>query len=127
MPISSLTRQGVQELLYRAADLLDQIPVEAALEEVPEITERKVYKLDKTEDNSFTITRDNEAYVVHSVKIERLLKRMQMNSHEAILKLARTMRHMGIDDELRKRGAVEGTIVRIGDFEFEFVECSSYY
>ncbi len=127
MPISSLTRQGVQELLYRAADLLDQIPVEAALEEVPEITERKVYKLDKTEDNSFTITRDNEAYVVHSVKIERLLKRMQMNSHEAILKLARTMRHMGIDDELRKRGAVEGTIVRIGDFEFEFVEGSSYY
>jgi GTP-binding protein len=34
---------------------------------------------------------------------------------------------MGVDDELRKRGAVEGTIVRIGDFEFEFVESSSYY
>lgn len=56
-----------------------------------------------------------------------MLKRLQMNSHEAILKLARTMRHMGIDDELRKRGAVEGTIVRIADFEFEFVEGSSYY
>jgi GTP-binding protein len=56
-----------------------------------------------------------------------MLKRMQMNSHDAILKLARTMRHMGIDEELRKRGATEGTIVRIGDFEFEFVEGSSYY
>lgn len=127
MPISSLTRQGVQELLYRAADLLDQIPVEAALEEVSEIAERKVYKLDKAEDNTFTVTRDNEAYVVHSAKIERMLKRMQMNSHEAILKLARTLRYMGVDEELRKRGAVEGTIVRIADFEFEFVESSSYY
>ncbi|MWV46708.1 GTPase ObgE [Paenibacillus sp. HJL G12] len=128
MPISSLTRQGIQELLYRAAGILDAIPQEVHVEEVAETTERKVYKLDKKEeDNSFTITRDNEAYVVHSVKIERMLKRIQMNSHEAILKLARTMRHMGIDEELRKRGAVEGTIVRIADFEFEFVEGSSYY
>jgi len=128
MPISSLTRQGVQELLYRTADILDAIPEEVHIEEVAETTERKVYKLDKKDDNNaFTITRDNEAYVVHSVKIEGMLKRIQMNSHEAIQKLARTMRHMGIDDELRKRGAVEGTIVRIADFEFEFVEGSSYY
>ncbi|KKO51865.1 GTPase ObgE [Paenibacillus sp. DMB20] len=127
MPISSLTRQGIQELLYRAAAILDEIPEEIAVEDVPEVAERKVYKFDKKDDNAFTISRDNEAYVVHSERIERMLKRMQMNSHDAILKLARTMRHMGIDDELRKRGATDGTIVRIGDFEFEFVEGSSYY
>lgn len=127
MPISSLTRQGIKELLYRAAALLEEIPQEVAVEDVPEVAERKVYKFDKKEDNAFTITRDNEAYVVHSERIERMLKRMQMNSHDAILKLARTMRHMGIDDELRRRGAKDGTIVRIGDFEFEFVEGSSYY
>lgn len=127
MPISSLTRKGVQELLYRAADLLDSIPEAPAVEEVAEITERKVYKLEAEDDDAFTITRDNEAFVVKSARIERMLKRMQMNSHDAILKLARTLRHMGVDEELRKRGAVEGTIVRIGDFEFEFVEGSSYY
>ncbi|GAF10056.1 GTP-binding protein Obg [Paenibacillus pini JCM 16418] len=107
--------------------MLDKISQEVVIEEVPVIKEKKVYKLSKDEDNSFTITRDNDAYIVHSVKIERMLKRIQMNSHEAILKLARTMRYMGIDEELRKRGAVEGTIVRIADFEFEFVESSSYY
>ncbi|GAB6929367.1 GTPase ObgE [Paenibacillus sp. JCM 10914] len=127
MPISSLTRQGIQELLYRTVDVLEQIPDEPAIEEVAEVSERKVYKFKAQNDNSFTITRDNEMYVVHSERIERMLKRLQMNSHDAILKLARTMRHMGIDEELRKRGAVEGTIVRIGDFEFEFVEGSSYY
>ncbi|MNM34008.1 GTPase ObgE [compost metagenome] len=127
LPISSLTRQGIQELLYRAADLLDSIPQAPAVEEVTESNERKVYKLNPADDDSFTITRDNETYVVHSAKIERMLKRMQLNSHDAILKLARTLRHMGVDEELRKRGAVEGTIVRIADFEFEFVESSSYY
>ncbi|AIQ37455.1 MULTISPECIES: GTPase ObgE [unclassified Paenibacillus] len=127
MPISSLTRQGVQELLYRATDILDSIPVAPVVEDVSGTTERKVYKLEAEDDNSFTITRDNETYVVNSPRIEKMLKRMQLSTHDAILKLARTLRHMGVDAELRKRGAVEGTIVRIGEFEFEFVESSSYY
>lgn len=127
MPISSLTRQGIQELLYRATDVLDSIPVAPTVEVVAETTERKVYKLEAEADDSFTITRDNEAYVVNSPRIEKMLKRMQLSTHDAILKLARTLRHMGVDAELRKRGAVEGTIVRIGEFEFEFVENSSYY
>lgn len=127
MPISSLTRKGIQELLYRAADLLDQIPDEVVVEEVADISERKVFSLDKKEDEGFRIVRENEIFVVESAKIDRMMKRMQLNSHEAILKLARTLRHMGVDEELRKRGAEEGTIVRIGDFEFEFVEGSSYY
>ncbi|MGG6313503.1 GTPase ObgE [Paenibacillus macerans] len=127
MAISSLTRQGIQELLYRVADLLDQIPDAPAIEEVTELQERKIYKLDQTEDEGFTIKRENEMFIVESVKIERMMKRMQLNSHDAILKLARTLRHMGVDEELRKRGAKDGTLVRIGDFEFEFVEGSSYY
>lgn len=127
MPISSLTRQGVKELLYRAADLLDQIPDEPVVEEVADVNERKVFKLNTTEDEGFTIVRENDTFVVHSPKIERMMKRMQLNSHDAILKLARTMRHMGVDAELRKRGATDGTSVRIADFEFEFVEGSSYY
>lgn len=127
LPISSLTRQGVQELLYRAADLLDQIPDAPAIEEVTEINERKIYTLDEGEDEGFTIRRENDTFIVESVKIERMMKRMQLNTHDAILKLARTLRHMGVDEELRKRGAKDGTLVQIADFEFEFVEGSSYY
>ena len=127
MPISSLTRQGIQELLYRATDLLDQIPDEPVIEDVSELKERKVYKLDKKDDNSFKIVRNNDEFIVESEKIEQMMKRMQLNSHEAVLKLGRILRSMGVDEELRKRGAVDGTIVRLGDFEFEFVEGSSYY
>lgn len=127
MPISSLTRKGIQELLYRATDLLDQLEVEPVIEDVPEIKERKVYKLDPKDDDSFTVVRENDDFIIHSAKIEHLMQRMQLNSHEAILKLGRILRAMGVDEELRKRGAVDGTIVRLGDFEFEFVEGSSYY
>ena len=127
MPISSLTKQGVQDLLYRTTDILDSIPVAPIVEEVAETTERKVYKLEAEDDDSFTITRENDTFIVSSPRIERMIKRMQLSTHDAILKLARTLRHMGVDAELRKRGAVEGTIVRIADFEFEFVENSSYY
>ncbi|MNU87712.1 GTPase ObgE [compost metagenome] len=125
LPISSLTREGIQELLYRAADLLDSIPEAPAIEEVTELNERKIYKLDKKEDESFVIKRENEAFIVESPAIERMMKRMQLNSHEAILKLARTMRHMGIDDELRKRGAEDGTIVRIGAVPLSELEISN--
>ncbi|WP_152391724.1 GTPase ObgE [Paenibacillus guangzhouensis] len=127
LPISSLTRQGIQELLYRAAAILDEIPEAPLVEEVAEVEERKVYRYEKKEEAQFTIRRENEIFVVESEAVERMMKRMQMNSHDAILRFARTLRKMGIDDELRKRGAVDGTIIRIGDFEFEFVEGSSYY
>ena len=128
MPISSLTRQGIQELLYRAMELLEQLPEAPEVEEVAEVDERKIYRFEKTKhDSEFTIRRENDTFVVESEAVENMLKRMQMNSHDAILRFARTLRHMGIDEALRKRGAVDGTIVRIADFEFEFVEGSSYY
>jgi GTP-binding protein len=127
MPISSITRQGIQELLYRAITILEEIPEAPLVEEVAKVEERKVYRLEKEEEEQFTIRRENEMFIVESPTVERMMKRMQMNSHDAILRFARTLRKMGIDEALRKRGAVDGTIVRLGDFEFEFVEGSSYY
>ena len=38
------------------------------------------------------------------------------------LKFARQLRGMGVDEALRARGAKDGDIVRIGKFEFEFVD-----
>lgn len=127
VPISALTRQGIQEMLYKTVDMLDKLPDVVAIEEVEQIAERKVYTLEKKEDDGFIIRRENDTFVVESAKIENMMKRMQLNSHDAILKLGRTLRHMGVDNELRKRGAKDGTLVRIGELEFEFVEGSSYF
>lgn len=126
VPISSLTKQGIQELLYKAADLLDTIAVNAEVEEVKEIEERKVYSYEKKEDITFTIHREDEIFVVESEGIARMMKRMNLNSYDAVMRFARTMRKLGVDDALRKAGAKDGDMVRVADFAFEFFEGSDY-
>lgn len=39
-----------------------------------------------------------------------------------MMRFARQLRGMGVDDALRERGAKNGDLVRIGNFTFEFVE-----
>ncbi len=121
-PISALTREGVQELLYTIADLLDSIPEMPEVEEVSEVEERKVYRFDKRDEQDVTIYRENDVFVVESPSIERLIKRTNFSTHDGVVRFARILRKMGIDKELRSRGAVDGQTIRIADFEFEFVE-----
>lgn len=123
VPISAASRQGVQELIYKIADLLDTIPETTGVEEVAEKEERKIYTFEKKEDpNAFTIRRENETFVVESPGIEKMLKRLNLNSYDAFKRATYIIRRAGIEQALRERGAVDGSIVRIGDFEFEFVE-----
>ncbi|TVY11916.1 GTPase ObgE [Paenibacillus cremeus] len=119
--ISAVARSGVQEMIYKLADLLESIPEALVVEEVEEVEERKVYRLE-TEDDDFTIRRDNDAFVVDSPSIEKLIKRTNFSTHEAVMRFARILRKKGIDKALRDRGATNGQTIRIGDFEFEFVE-----
>lgn len=123
VPISAMSKQGINELIYKAADQLDAMPAAPVVEAVPESEERKIYRFEEQDDEQeFSIRRDNEAFVVESEAIERMIKRTQFTSHDAILRFARTLRKMGIDQALRDRGAKDGQIIRIGELEFEFVE-----
>lgn len=124
MPISSLTRHGIPELLYRVADMLESLPESPAVEEAQQdgADETVVYRYESGNDKDFTIRRENETYVVESESIEKLLKRTQFGSYEAVMRFATILRNLGVDAELRKRGAKGGSTIRIGDFEFEFFE-----
>lgn len=124
-PISAATNQGIQVVLYKVADLLDTIPEAPRVEEVKEVAERKVYRYESDEENGlsdFTLKKDNEVYAVTSPSIEKFIKRTNFSSTEGVERFGRIMRKVGLDAALRKRGAKDGDIVRIGDFEFEFVE-----
>jgi len=41
---------------------------------------------------------------------------------EIVMGFERQLRGLGVDEALRARGAKDGDIVRIGNFEYEFVE-----
>jgi len=128
MPISSLTKQGIKELLYRVADLLESLPEPSELEELEQLAKAEegiVYRYESNGDMEFNITRDNEVFVIESEDVERLMRRTQFNSYEAVMRFGRILRGVGIDEALRKRGAKDGSIIRIGKFEFEFFEGGS--
>lgn len=115
-PISTVTQEGVQNLLYEISNQLDEIPKVAELEEI--VTIELV-----PEEEAFIITRDDDgAYVLTGPKVERLFKMTEFTSDEGVQRFARQLRHMGVDKALRERGAIDGDIVRLLDFEFEFVE-----
>ncbi|MFC4776477.1 GTPase ObgE [Paenibacillus sp. GCM10023252] len=126
VPISSLTKQGIQELLYKAMEVLESVPDQPLVEDVKDVAERKVYKMEKRDDNSFTVHKEDEVYVVVSAGIERFMKRTNLNTYDAVMRFARIMRKMGVDAALRKIGAKDGDLVRIGDYAFEFFEGSDY-
>lgn len=122
IPISSFTRENIDQLLYNIADTLETVKDEDFSMEDKASVNRVVYKHTPSQDQ-FNITRDDDgAYVVSGNAIERMFKMTDFNSDPAVRRFARQMRSMGIDDALREKGAENGDIVRILGGEFEFVE-----
>ena len=123
-PISSFTREGVRELLFAVADLLEEtpeFPLDHELEEQAGI-HRVMYKFED-DTKEFEISREPDGrFVVSGDKIERLFVMTDFNRDASIARFARQLRSYGVDDALRERGAKDGDIVKICEFEFEFVE-----
>lgn len=122
-PISAISRQGLQELLFAVADLLEVAP-EFPLEElVEEETETSVMYKYQAKQEDFTISRDDDgAFVLAGGSLERLFKMTDFSREDSIRRFSRQLRGMGIDDALRQRGAKDGDTVRLLKFEFEFIE-----
>lgn len=120
-PISAVTRQGIQEVLFEIADKLETTP-EFPLDEEKEEESRVVYRHEK-EAPDFYITRDSDGtFIVNGPRIERLFKMTDFNREDNARRFAQQMRSMGIDEALRERGAQDGDAVRILEFEFEFLD-----
>lgn len=120
-PISGVTRQGLDTLLSATADLLEITPEFPLYEE--EIEEEVVQYGFVSDKPDFEINRDPDTtWVLTGEKLEKLFEMTNFEHDETVMRFARQLRGMGVDEALRARGAKDGDIVRIGKFEFEFVE-----
>ena len=124
LAISSLTHQGLDELLHKTAKLLAETPAFETKAEKLQGEQAKVYEFeDQAAEAPFTLTRDADAtWVLGGAKLEKLFKMTNLDHEESMMRFARQLRGMGVDDALRERGAKNGDLVRIGNFTFEFVE-----
>ncbi|SER74449.1 GTP-binding protein [Gracilibacillus ureilyticus] len=119
-PISTVTREGIRDLLFAVANKLDEIPKN--YKPIEEKEDRVVYRFEKQE-KAFRITRDPDgAFVLSGDQIEKLFKMTDLTRDESIQRFSRQLRGMGVDEALRERGAEDGDIVRLLDYEFEFME-----
>jgi GTPase len=123
-PISAISSQGLRELLFAIADKIETTPEFPLVEEEVEETgiHRVLYK-HEAKAPTFKITRGPDgAFEITGAEVEKLFKMTNFARDESIQRFARQLRGMGVDEALRSRGAKDGDIVRLLEFEFEFIE-----
>ncbi len=121
-PVSGIAHQGLENLLEATAELLDKTS-EFLLYDESDFQQEEAYYGFNEEEKPFEISRaDDAAWVLSGDKLEKLFVMTNMERDESIMKFSRQLRGMGVDEALRARGAKDGDIVRIGNFEFEFVD-----
>jgi GTP-binding protein len=111
LAISALTSQGVSELLYRAAQLLEEASPEPEREEVA------IFRLPEEE---LTVHHENGGFRVRGKRAERAVAMTDWRYREAIEKLHRELEAMGVTQALEEAGVQPGHTVYIGDMELEW-------
>lgn len=114
-PVSAATASGFDALLDRVFQILETLPktFEFAEEEVAE-----PHKYAK----GFTIERDGEVFVVKGGTVEYLLDTTYADDEDSMRRFQQQLIREGIIEALRKEGATEASTVRLGEWEFDFVE-----
>jgi GTPase len=118
--ISALTKNNLDELLYLTMKTLKESKDLYDLEVDDDLF--KEYKFEDTDDKGYIITKTDEGFNVTGDKLKLIFERTDFTKDEAVKRFARQIRSMGIDDELRSLGAKNKDIVKIFEFEFEFID-----
>ena len=113
--ISAATKQGVDDLMKEAARLLSTIPV----------TELEISAEDRfvEEEKRFTysIRKEDSAYIVEGSFVDRLLNAVNVNDPDDLRYFHKVLKNKGVMEELMKMGIEDGDVVRLNDFEFDFL------
>ena len=115
--VSAIDSKGLEKVIESLSEKLKTISKKPLYED-EKIESHILYKFER--EKPFTISRDNNTWVIRGNEVEKLLRMTRFTTDEAANRFANKLRKMGIDDELRKKGAKDGDNVRILDFEFEY-------
>lgn len=117
-PISALTGEGLQPLLWRVKELLDETP---AIPWQPPAEAVKVTRV--REEAPFVIARDERGvWQVGGMRVEKLVRMTDLDNEDAVLRMQRIFVQMGLEEALLEAGVQPGDSVCIAGNEFEYTE-----
>ena len=116
-PIQAINREGLEPVLMKLADLVENTK-DTPLYEESEYLSYVLYKYE--EEKPFTIEKINNQYIISGNQVIKMFKMANFQSDEGIERFLHSLKKMGVDLELEKMGIKDGDIVKIMDFEFEY-------
>lgn len=113
IPISAVTHENLQQLLWKTYEVLQSVPQPEVMEEIP------VYK--PAEDpRAFTIEPEADGFRVKGAAIERAAEMTYWEHDGSLRRFQHLMEKLGVDQALREAGVQEGDTVYIGEYELEW-------
>jgi GTP-binding protein len=113
LTMSAVTGQGVQDVLYRLAGLVDEA---RAAEPEPE-----GFVVIRPEVQGVTVAREGEhEFRVAGRQAERAVALSDVTDRQALAYIDDRMKRLGVDKALARAGAQPGDVVHIGAFSFEY-------
>ncbi len=118
LTISAVTGKGIDQLLNLISKRLDEIEAEPI---VP-VAEEEVRIVEGPKAERFHIKFVNGIWEVTGEEIEKHIIMTDFSNEEAVKRLQRIIKLMGLEKALRDSGVKEGDTVRIKDMEFDFTD-----
>lgn len=115
-PVSAATVEGFSALLDAALEKLATLPPVLCFEEV-ELEQGSTYA------KGFTIRREDDgAYLIEGGDVQKLLDTTDPNSEESMRRFQQMLIKTGIIAALREKGVQEGDTIRMGQWDFDFID-----
>ncbi|MCR5610933.1 MAG: GTPase ObgE [Clostridiales bacterium] len=114
-PVSAATVSGFEELLDAIVKKLPELPKTKAFEEEELVQEPQYEK-------GFEIEKDGDIFVVTGGTVDYILDTTNADDEVSMRRFQQLLVKEGIVKALREKGAAEGSTIRLGEWEFDFIE-----
>lgn len=114
--ISAASGEGVKTMLFQAAAMLESVPEQDVLDEVPAVIRPL------PDEDAFSIRREGDGWRVEGRRIERVAAMTYWEFEATTRRFQQILETMGISNALLDAGINNGDMVFIGDEELEWSE-----
>jgi GTP-binding protein len=121
--MSAAISEGVDAVMKEAARMLKEIPITELeiSEDEMYIPEEKKFTYEIKVEHNKDEEEEYDIYIINGTFVDRILSAVNVNDADSLRYFHKVLKNKGIMDELREMGIKDGDMVRLNNFEFEYV------